>query len=123
MKRKPEPASVEDYSHDSEETVSGTRQTAARPPHTPPDTPYKRTRTAAADHSRTKGALSRLIAPSINRGPILEAIKKHAGELPLTILSGSGDQSAERNTVPGMHLRKFFYKGIAWLAPAVKGES
>jgi hypothetical protein len=112
MKRKAQPATVEDVSAETDGTLPHTRRTASRPnkPQTM-ETPKRKRTMDRIERSRTKSAQSEVTGFSKYCGPILQAIRKHDGPLPLTILSGSDDHSAERNEVKGYPLRKFFYNG------------
>ncbi len=121
MKRKAEPASVEDLHQETDDVIPGTRRSASLANRAPQRRFSKRLK--ATDLSRTKRASSTLIARSINYGPIEQVIKNYWGSQPLTILSGSKDHSVERNEVKGCHVRKLFYEGTVCFSPAMIGAN
>jgi hypothetical protein len=111
MKRKAEPAFVEEVDPETNDTLPATRRSASVNKSNAARNGYRPKRRATGDRSRTKRASSTVEATSVNCGPILQAISQYEGPQPLTILSASSDHSVGRNEVKGIHIRKFFFQG------------
>ena len=108
MKRKGEPASVEDLSPDTNDIVPNSRRTATHPKRSPP----KRQRTIdRIGCSKTKRATSAVKCHARDPVDFAKAVQEYDGRLPMTILSGGTDQDTARHEISGYHLRKFFYEG------------
>jgi hypothetical protein len=108
-----EPASVEDLSSETEDTVPNTRRIACRPNiQHPAESPKRRRTMDHVGHSRTKSAVSAVVCRARDRVPMEEAVRMYDGASTMTMLSGATDRSVERNGVDGCRLRKFFYEGI-----------
>ncbi|KIX04312.1 uncharacterized protein Z518_05179 [Rhinocladiella mackenziei CBS 650.93] len=107
MKRRAEPASVEDVSDETNNTIPNTRRTATQPNRPTP----KRKRTIdVLGRSRTKSATAAIICHSCEPVPLVEAVQKYDGSWPMTILSGGTDRDTVKNEISGYRLRMLFYE-------------
>ena len=108
MKRPAEPASVEDVSDETNDTIPNTRRTATHPDW---QTPKRKRTIDALNRSKTKSATAAIVCHARDPVPLVEAVQKHDGCWPMTILSGGTDPDAARNEISGYRLRKLFYEG------------
>lgn len=115
MKRRAEPASVEDVSDDTDTTIPNTRRTATNPER---PTPKRKRTIEVLDRSRTKRATVAIACYARDPVPVAEAIRKYDGSFPMTILSGATDRDAERHEISGYRFRKLFYEGRRLRHPA-----
>ncbi|RMZ90100.1 hypothetical protein DV736_g2675, partial [Chaetothyriales sp. CBS 134916] len=107
MKRPAEPASVEDLSEETNNTIPNTRRTATDP--TKPIPKRKRTIDVLC-RSKTKGARATITCHSRDPVPLAEAVHQHDGPWPMTILSGQTDRDSAGDEINGYRLRKLFYE-------------
>ena len=108
MKRRAEPASVEDVSDETNNTIPSTRRTATYP-NTP--TPKRKRTIDVLGCSKTKSATAAVTCHSRDPVPLVEAVRKYDGPWPMTVLSGGTDADAAKHEIGGYHLRKLFYEG------------
>lgn len=108
MKRRAEPASVEDISDETDNTIPNTRRTAT---YSTEQTPKRKRTIEVLDRSKTKSATAAIACHSRDPIPLVEAVCQHDGPWPMTILSGRTDQDSAGNEISGYRLRKLFYEG------------
>lgn len=108
MKRRGEPASVEDASEDTDSAIPNTRRSAT---HTSAPSPKRKRPSDVLDRSKTKSATGAVTCNSRDPIPLLDAVRKFNGPWPMTFLSGGTDRDAAKNEISGYRLRKLFYEG------------
>jgi hypothetical protein len=118
MKRRAEPASVEDAWEDSSNTIPGTRKMAT---HGNRSTPKRKRTIDVVGRSKTKSAKAAVTCHSRDPIPLIAAVQKYDGPWPMTILSGGTEGDKARNEIGGYRLRKLFYEGryAFCLAPSI----
>lgn len=107
MKRQAEPASVEDVSEETNETIPDTRRLATSSKELP--TPKRQRTIDVVTRSKTKSAKAAIICHAREPVPLADAVLQHKGPWPMTILSGRTNKGVNANKIDGFRFRKLFY--------------
>ncbi|KAJ9605392.1 hypothetical protein H2200_010049 [Cladophialophora chaetospira] len=110
MKRPAEPASVEDVSDETNNSIPVSRSTTSCS--TKP-TPKRKRTIDDVGRSKTKSATAAVTCYSRDPVSLVEAVHRHDGDWPMTILSGGSDENLAANGVGGYRLRKVFYDAVS----------
>lgn len=110
MARQAEPASVEDVSDKTNNTIPNTRRSATSSTSTKPSPKRQRT-IDVVGRSKTKSARTAITCHSREPVPLIDAVGQYVGPWPMTILSGRTDRELAGNEISGFRFRKLFYEG------------